>query len=373
MSRMARSILALAAVAVWLAGCSTPAPPPPPPSLVLTPVGFDRLPGWRDDAQALALPALRRSCAQLVRLPPGQPIGRDGLGGLAEDWLAPCGALRDVGPSAAREFFEAWFRPFRATDGDKADGLFTGYCEAELKGARRASEHYRIPLYTRPTDLPRNPETVYLSRAEIEAGALAGKVPALAWLEDPVDAHVLQIQGSGRILMDDGTVLRVGYDGSNGRRFVALGRILVEHGKLAAADVTMPAVVAWLKAHPAEAPALMRENPRYVFFRPIEGDGPMGAAGVALTAGRSLAVDPRHVPFGAPVWLDTSDPDGHPLRRLMVAQDAGAAIQGPLRADIFWGVGPAAFDQAGRMKSRGVMYLLLPRRRTGLVAAAPAG
>ncbi len=367
-----------AALLLVLAACvSRPSPPPPAPGperLALTAVDFDALPGWRDDTLAEALPALRKSCERIAAMPPGQPVGRDGRGGVAADWLAPCGALRAVPEgdnAAARMYFESWFQPYRTSNGDRVDGLFTGYYQAELHGSRRPGGHYRVPLYERPEGLPLDPAASgisYYSRAEIEAGALRGKATELLWVDDPVDAHILQIQGSGRIILDDGTVVQVGYNGSNGRKFVGLGRILLDHGKITAADTTMQTVRAWLKSHPAEAPTLMDENPRYVFFRLLSGDGPVGAAGVVLTPGRSLAVDPHFVPLDVPVWLDSTEPDGRLLRRMMVAQDTGAAIKGPIRGDVFWGAGEAAFDKAGRMKSRGSYYLLLPRRRSGMFA-----
>lgn len=369
-----------------LAACATsPASPPPAPAepdrMVLTPVDFSSLPGWTADRQNEALPALRRSCARIADLPPGQPVGTDGSGGLAGDWLAPCGALRriaDGDPATARTYFETWFRPYLATNGRTADGLFTGYFEAELDGSRTPAGPYRIPIYGRPADLPpadRLKDQPYPDRASIEAGALDGKAPVLAWVADPVDAHILHIQGSGRIRFADGTVAQVGYDGSNGHRYVALGRILLDHGKIGRDDTTMPTVRAWLKGHPDEARVLMAENPRFIFFRFIPGDTPIGSAGVALTPGRSLAVDPRFVALGLPVWLATRDPDGRSLCRLMVAQDTGIAIKGPVRGDLFWGAGADAFDKAGRMKSSGRYFLLLPRQRSTPVAlglAVPA-
>lgn len=384
--RRLAALSALVGVA-WLAGCATHAPAPSaapqappvavPDQLVLSPVDYELLPGWRNDLHAQAIPVLRRSCERLALLPPGQPIGSDGRGGLAGDWLAACGALRfvpDGDQDEARAYFETWFQAYRAANGERTDGLFTGYYQAELKGARHRGGAYQVPLYGRPADLPTDPAQPYYSRAEIEAGALAGKVPELLWVADPVDAHILQIQGSGRVILDDGSVVQVGYNGSNGRKFVGLGRILLDHGKITPSDTTMQTVRAWLKAHPTEATALMAENPRYVFFRVINGEGPVGAAGIPLTPGRSLAVDPSFVPLGTPVWLDSSEPDGTPLRRLMIAQDSGSAIKGPVRGDVYWGSGDAAFDKAGRMKSRGSYYLLLPRQRSGLVAVAdPAG
>lgn len=355
----------------------TPAPAAGPAGeerLILAPVGFAELPGWRDDAVAQALPAMRRSCDKITRMPSSQTIGGDGLGGTAADWLAPCGAMRGISDGdhdGARAWFEGWFQPFRASNGGSLDGKFTGYYEAELRGARQAGGRYRVPLYPRPPGLPADPGqnggAPYYSRAQIEAGALQGKVPALLWVDDAVDAHILHIQGSGRVLLDDGSMVRVGFNGSNGYKFQGLGKILQDHGKIPAGS-SMQTVRDWLKGHPAEAPALMAENPRYVFFRLIQGDGPVGAQGVPLTPGRSLAVDPRFVPLGVPLWLDTTEPSGQPLRRMMVAQDAGTAIKGPIRGDVFWGAGEPALDKAGRMNSRGGYYLLLPRQRSGPIA-----
>jgi membrane-bound lytic murein transglycosylase A len=392
--------------ALLLAGCQT-APPqktPPPPvehtsALSLSPVDFEAIPGWAGDDQAAALPALAKSCAALVDLPPGEAVGRTGLGGTVADWLGPCAALARVpanDPAAARDYFAQWFAAFKMTDGDRPTGLLTAYYESELTGALTPGGRFTVPLYARPSDLlsvdlglfdPRlRGETIwgrlspggpgggklvpYPTRAEIENGALGAKAVPLIWVENPVDAHILSIQGSGRILLDNGASVRVGYDGTNGRPFVGLGQILVRANKVQPGAVTMPAIRDWLIAHPDQATALMDENPRYIFFRKIIGDGPVGAAGLVLTPGRSLAIDPAFVPMGAPVFIATQGPDGRPLQRLMVAQDAGAAIKGALRGDIFWGTGPAAFEQAGRMSRQGAFYILLPRHRSGQLADA---
>jgi len=339
--------------------------------LNLQPVSFDALPGWRDDGMAEALPALRRSCDKITAMPGHKSLG-DGLAGTASDWTGACGALRRVQPdnsAAARLWAEQWLQPYRVTAGGSAEGVFTGYCEAELKGSRRQGGPYQTPIYARPAGWPANPAGQKLpTRAEIEGGALSGKAQVLLWVDDPVDAHILSIQGSGRVVMDDGTSVQVGYDGNNGQEWVGLGKILGRHGLLAPGESNMPSIRAWLKSHPAQAPALMAENPRYVFFRMLNGDGPVGAMGVPLTAGRSLAVDTKYIPLGVPLWLDTTDSAGRPLRRLMVAQDTGKAITGPVRGDFYWGPGETAFNSAGRMNSRGGYYLLLPRQRSMPVA-----
>jgi membrane-bound lytic murein transglycosylase A len=184
---------------------------------------------------------------------------------------------------------------------------------------------------------------------------------ALLWVEDPVDAFVLSIQGSGRIRLADGTLIQLGYDGQNGRPYVPIGRLLVERGAMAKEDVSLAAIRAWLAAHPGAAQSLMDENPSYVFFRESQDSGPLGAEGAVLTAGRSLAIDPVFLPLGAPMWLDVAQ-DGVALRRLVVAQDTGGAIRGPVRGDLFCGFGAAAEAEAGRMRAEGAYYLLLPRQ-----------
>lgn len=376
-----------ALAALLVASC---AEPPPAGRLTLTPVSFAELPGWRDDAVAEAIPALLKSCATLDNKAPDRAVGRDGLGGVVADWTAPCAAARRLpagDDAAARSFLETWFQPFRA----EGQGTFTGYYEAELRGAAAPDRHYRWPIYGRPPDLVtvdvdefvpdwKGGDLVgrvddgrlkpYPKRADIEAGAVAGKAPVLLWVDDPVDVLLLHIQGSGRVTTADGRSLRVGFAASNGHKFVGIGKTLLDKGKIARDQASMPAIAAWLRAHPDEAAALIAENPRYIFFRLIDGAGPIGAQGVPLTPGRSLAVDPAHVPLGVPLWLDTADPDGRPLRRLMVAQDTGAAIKGPIRGDFFWGHGAPAFDKAGRMKSRGGYVLLLPRQRSNRMAEA---
>lgn len=381
----------LAALAV--AGCSSAPvrqpPPPPVPTLPphqdLRPMSFGDLPGWQSDAPGAVLPALLRTCDRLLKLPQDKSIGNDGVGGTVADWYVPCVSARRLAANdhdTVRLFFESWFTPFLATDNGRADGTFTGYFEPELPGSLVRTARYTIPLWGKPRDMVVRPgdngETVvgrlvngrfepYPTRAEIETKGLDRVAQPVAWLEDPVDAHILHIQGSGRIRLDDGRVLRVGVAGTNGRQFVGISRVLRDRGLVD--DPSMPSVRAWLKSHPAQARELMWENPRFVFYRTVTGDGPLGTEGVALTPGRSMAVDPRFVPLGVPVFLDTVDPDGRPLRRLVMAQDTGSAIKGPVRGDFFWGAGEDAFQMAGRMKSNGRYWLLLPRSRSPRIAS----
>ncbi|MED5356794.1 MAG: MltA domain-containing protein, partial [Pseudomonadota bacterium] len=203
----------------------------------------------------------------------------------------------------------------------------------------------------------------YYRRADIQQGSIGHRAKVLAWVDDRIDAFLLHVQGSGRILLPDGDILRIGYAGNNGHGYVSIGRVLIKKGELSAGQAGWTQIRRWIEMNPQKTDALLAENPRYIFFREILGDGPIGAQGVALTPRRSLAVDRRYIPLGAPLWLDTVWPGGgnRPLRRLMVAQDTGSAIKGPIRGDFFWGYGQDALAEAGRMKSRGNYYLLLPK------------
>lgn len=387
--------LAALLIALLTAGCAAPVPPPVAPVeplLELRPVAFDDLEGWREDDPRAALAAFRRSCDELQTRADGA-MGRDPAFGRVGDWRAPCAAAssaaNSASPDAARGFFEDWFVPYRVSDNGDPEGLFTGYYEPLLNGSRRRSERYPVPLHVAPPDLRRidlgrfSPDLAgysiygriaddqfvpYYSRAEIEGGALAGQRLELLWVDDPIAKFFLQIQGSGQVQLDDGEVVRVGYASQNGQPYRAIGRDLIENGALRPEDVSLQSIRTWLQSHPQEAAAMMARNRSYIFFREhpqlAAGDGPLGAEQVPLTAGRSLAVDRRFLPLGAPVWLETTAPwpDGAaPLRRLMVAQDTGGAIKGVVRGDVYWGAGPTAEAVAGRMKSRGRYAVLVPR------------
>jgi membrane-bound lytic murein transglycosylase A len=361
--------------------------------LVLSQASFDDLDGWADDAHLDALIAYRHSCERLLTLPDDRRMGGT-VPGTVGDWRGACVAAKYVAiddDAAARTYFETWFLPYEVSNNDEEDGLFTGFFEPELNGALKSHGPYAVPLYAKPDDLITvdlsefreefRGERVagrlvgsrlkpYPTRAAIDAGALGPKGRVLVWVDDPIDAFFLHIQGSGRILLDDGTPRRIGYAATNGHTYFPIGRRLIEQGAFSREEVSMQRIRAWMEANPDRAPALMAENRSFVFFRWVDGIdaalGPIGAAGVPLTAGRSLAVDRRHLPLNVPLWFegsaparDASAPD-QTLKRLMIAQDTGGGIRGPVRGDVFWGTGHDAGEIAGRMKHEGRYWLLLP-------------
>ncbi len=368
--------------------------PPRPAGMVLLETDIASLAGWNEDAVAEALPALLKSCRALMAQPAERPVGPRGLAGTVADWREPCAALDSLAPeddAALRSVLRSNFVPFAVTDAGADQGLFTGYYEAELRAAAAPIDGFRWPLYKRPEDLVRvnlgrfradlEGEQIYgrvrggalvpyHSRQEIDGGALDDRDLELLWVDDPVDSFFLHIQGSGRARLPDGSTIRVGFAGTNGLPFTGIGRVLLDEGLIPRDRASMQSIRDWLRANPDKAREMMQRNARYIFFRTIDGEGPIGSQGVALTAGRSLAIDPALLPLGAPIWLDTTWPgEDRPLRRLMVAQDTGGAIKGPVRGDVFWGTGEAALEVAGGMKETGRYYLFLPaavaeRRRT---------
>jgi membrane-bound lytic murein transglycosylase A len=305
-------------------------------------LAFRELAGWLEDDHAAALAVFRETC-DLVADPAWQPV---------------CAFAHDLDVTDARAFFEVLFRPVVL---GSPPALFTGYYEPELRGSRVRTGRFVHPIYRLPPELPE--DQPWLSRSEIEeAGVLAGRGLEIAWLEDPVEVYFLQIQGSGRIRLTDGRVIRVGFAGKNNQPFRSVGEELVRRGVFAPHQVSAPVIRAWVRRNPEEGAALLRHNPSYVFFREVQGlaadRGPIGAMARPIVALRSIAVDPAHVPLGAPVWVEKAG--AAPLARLMVAQDAGGAIRGAQRADIFYGSGPAAGAAAGMVRDPGRLVTLLP-------------
>ena len=364
---------------------------PPPPRLVLHLATFDDLVGWSEDDHGAALVAFRRSCDRFAGRDAAASLGGGGIAGQIGDWRAVCAAAAVVAAGqegAARRYFEQHFVPLEARNNRAAEGLFTGYYEPELHGSRRPRGRFTTPIYRRPGELVTvelglfrdrwRGERIagrlvsgrlepFAARAEIAAGALAGRGLELVWVDDAIDAFFLHIQGSGRVVLADGGVMRLGYAGHNGHAYFAIGRELVARGALEVDEVSMQSIRAWLEAHPDQAKAVMGKNASYVFFRRFEGKGPAGAQGAVLTLGRSLAVDRSFIPLGVPLWLDAAPPHAAAtkpalLRRLVIAQDTGGAIRGPVRGDLFWGAGAAAAERAGRMRATGRYWLLVPRQ-----------
>jgi membrane-bound lytic murein transglycosylase A len=337
-----------------------------PGNLTLSPTGFAELPGWSADNVAAVLPAFLKSCARLASQPattPLDPSAFEGRFGRVGDWQPLCRAALALPPgddARARAFFEANFVPALAGNSGDSQGLFTGYYEPEFVASRRREGPFQTPVYRRPADLvPGHP---YLPRARIDDGALKDKGLELLWLKSPDELYVLQTQGSGRIRLTDGTVERLVYDANNGLPPVNIEKILFDSAVIPPALFSQINVRAWMQGHPAEAETLRRKNPEYVFFREFRGDGPIGAQGAVLTPERSLAVDHRFVPLGVPLWLAAKD-KYRPvaLNRLVVAQDTGDGIEGPVRGDFFWGSGADAFRRGGDFYASGQYYLLLPK------------
>lgn len=391
--------LALACV-VALSACDPESEKPPiakqPDRAVLTPADYGNLPGWSGDRHAEVLPALLRSCSRFQSTPVDRPLGPEMPGGTTADILPACSAAERLPKGdndAARRFFETWFRPYQVANNEKSDGLFTGYYEIELNGALKTDATYSVPVYRTPEDrisvnlgefdpalkgrslvgrIEGGRLKPYFARGAIQNGALNGRGLELVWLDDPLDAFMLHVQGSGRVRLKDGRTARIGFAGHNGHNYRSIGSELIRRGELQSHAASWQGIRKWIEKNPGKATDLLAVNRRYIFFEEITGEGPVGSQGVALTAGRSLAVDAQYVPLGLPLWLDTLQPGpgDQPLQRLVVAQDTGAAIKGPVRGDFFWGTGEDALKFAGRMKHQGQYYLLLPRRLANRLAAS---
>ena len=338
-------------------------------------IAFDDLPGWQLDQHAEAFIALHKNCPRMAKKP---------------GWQAICQSadmLKEPDNAQAKAFFESHFTPHALSgENGKREGMITGYYEPLLHGSMQADERYRYPLYRSPDDmliveladlfpelkgkrvrgrLIGNKVVPYYSRAEIEDDEMPLQGQELLWVDDRDQAFFLQIQGSGRVELPDGEIIGAGYANQNGHAYVSIGKKLIEMGALKREDVSLFSIKNWLKNNPARAKQLLNKNPSYVFFvlnDKVE-EGPRGSLNVPLTAERSLAIDPKFIDLGNPIWLSTTYPgkDKQKLQKLLIAQDTGGAIKGQLRADVFWGTGERAEKMAGNMKQRGKMFVLLPK------------
>ncbi|HTT37111.1 MAG TPA: MltA domain-containing protein [Burkholderiales bacterium] len=371
---------------------AAPTPPPPPAAapapLPITPANNLRLaawgdlPGWPDESLTDAFVAFLHGCLILKGKPEWQTV------------CADAATLPAPDQAALKQFFERAFALYAVVNPDgSAQGLITGYYEPVLHGSRRQSAKYRQPVYGVPDDLlvvdlsevypdlknlrlrgriDGRRVVPYYTRAEIDAGKAPVAGREILWVEDSLELFFLQVQGSGKVVLDTGEVVRVSYADQNGHPYRSVGRVLVERGELTLDQASMQGIKAWAARNPDKVTDLLDNNASYIFFReqPADGPGPNGALGIPLTPGRSLAVDPRAVPLGAPVFLSATWPNSQqPLNRLMVAQDTGGAIKGAVRGDFYWGSGEEAGAKAGRMRQNGRMWALLP---TGFPLAATA-
>ena len=361
--------------------CATPVAPPAAPTVRPTDApppavqsNWSSIKGWSEDDPAAAWPALLASCSRLAR---------------QAQWKPVCDMASTLGGSPtsaqARRYFEQHFVPWQLlNNGPTSEGLVTGYYEPLISGSRAPSSRYAWPIHGVPSDMltielsdiyPElkplrlrgrvvgNKVLPYWSREELSARGTQVPYPVLLWADDPIDLFFLQVQGSGRVQLPDGQHVRVGYADQNGHPYQSIGRWLVSKGELSLDQASMDGIKRWARENPHRLREMLNTNPSYVFFRelPASNAGPIGALSVPLTEGRSIAVDPRYVPLGAPVFLATTHPlSTRPLNRLMLAQDTGSAIKGAVRADFFWGFGEQAGREAGRMRQQGQMWLLLP-------------
>jgi len=313
---------------------------------------FGDLVGWANDDHDAALAVFLKTCADIKK----------------PDWVAICKMA--AGHPNARTFFELLFRPVLI--GGETPALFTGYYEPELNGARYSDARFRYPIYRKPPELVAG-QTWQTRKAIEDRGLLRGRGLEIAWIDNPVDVFFLQIQGSGRIRLRDGSALRVSYGGSNGRNYASIGQELVRRGVFKPHQVSADVIRNWVQSNPVEGRRLLQHNPSYVFFRVVKNvsaaRGPLGAMNRSITAMRTVAVDPSFTPLGAPVWIEKGG--RAPLDRLMIAQDTGSAIKGAQRADIFFGTGKDAGHLAGQIRDSGRMIVLLPITRA--YAMAPGG
>jgi len=392
--RLVRRGIAFAAFAL-LAACAKTVevqpPPPPQPTVVPRPPAPVVPPPPKNAREAgvavvppaptiydawaqRALQAFRTSCPALIR--------RQDQSGLAQgpDWALLCSEAATLAPEQAAQFFRDRFDWVRVGSGK---AFATGYYEPEIQGSRTPQPGY-APIYMVPPDLVRctRPDGTtgrgrvdqtgacvpYFSRAEIEDGALANRGLEIAWAADPVDLFFVEIQGSGRVVFPDGTSIRIGYADQNGLPYTAIGKLLRDRGILPPGGANMQSIRDWIRANPEQGRELMRENASYIFFKPLNGPGPLGALNVPVTPRGTVAADPNFVPLGAPVYLALDRPEAYGL---WVAQDTGGAIKGPNRFDTFWGGGPEATQIAGGMSANGVAYILLPKGVAARAATQP--
>ena len=351
---------------------------------------FSQLPGWRSTDTRKSLLAFQISCKAFLKQEPNKSVGSEYLDLQVKDWYPACNAalsLNDHSINTTRQFFQKWFTPVEFFDEKPVHGLFTGYYMPLLHGSLTRTQKYNVPLYGIPSnmitvnlgifdDSLKNRRVVgrlkgnmllpFYSREEINKGAILKEAPVIAWVDSLIDRSFLEIQGSGIIQLVDGTPLVVGYAGQNGAPYTAIAKVLIDQGVMTRDNASMQHIRTYLEAHPKQIDSVLNQNKSFVFFSTLRHAEALGAQGVPLTPGYSMAIDRKWVPLGVPIWLNTTRPDQNSdhqklFQRLMVAQDTGGAIRGVVRGDVYWGAGERATTIAGKMKNPGHYWLLLPR------------
>lgn len=334
-------------------------------NIALAKVSFDELPGWDKADVKKSLEAFQLSCANFLKQEPSQTIGSQNIKFKAGDWHPACNAavvLDSISEESARAFFEKWFHPIEFAQKKPANGLFTGYYMPQIKGELKKSDEFKTPIYGLPKSGGR-----HKTREQIDNGALKEQAPVIAWIRSPVDRLFMEIEGSGVIKLSNGESIYLGYAGENGAPYTSIAKVLIDRGIMTRDNASKKAITRYLKENPEKANNLIHKNKSFVFFESLDKPMALGAQGMELTPGYSLAVDKKWIPLGAPLWLDTTRPDSRKdndkqLQRLMIAQDTGGAIRGFMRGDIYWGSGKVATYLGEHMKNEGQYWLLLPKQ-----------
>jgi len=344
-------------------------------NLTLNQVSFAQLPGWNKTDVKKSLVAFQLSCKTFLKQDPNHPVGSQDIKLKAKDWRPACGAalpMNSIDEATARTFFEKWFYPIEFAKRKPVHGLFTGYYMPKIKGNLTKTAEYNTPIYGFPS---RTSHLSQYTREKIDNGGLGNKAPVIAWINSPVERLFLEIEGSGVIQLTNGEDLYLGYAGENGAPYTSIGSVLIKKGILTRHNASKQGIKRYLEHQPNNANNLLHQNKSFVFFRNLKQSIALGAQGMGLTPGYSLAVDKKWVPLGAPLWLNTKIPDkknnndDKKFQRLMIAQDTGGAIKGLMRGDIYWGSGKKATYLGEHMKNEGHYWLFLPKHTFERLAA----
>lgn len=326
-------------------------------------IDFEQLPGWDKADVKKSLLAFQKSCETFIKQNPSHPVGSNHIHLKAGDWRPACKAalsLKEPSEDVARLFFEKWFNPIKLEN--KSPGLFTGYYMPQFKGSLTKTKTFNTPVY----GLPKGSKHNYYTRAQIDNGALKEKAPVIAWMNSPIERLSLEIEGSGVIKLPNGKRLFLNYAGENGAPYTSVGGLLIKNGIMTRSNASMKAIKHYMKKNPVKANSILQQNKSFVFFQDLKKPVAIGARGIPLTPGYSLAIDRKWIPLGMPLWLTTRKPSLHKkatraFQRLMVAQDTGGAIRGLMRGDIYWGAGKKAAILGEQMRDKGRFWLLLPK------------